>query len=118
MKLSLGIGSFLLLAAAGTLGAIAVRAKEPSYVVPAGEVPLVLDEPLPEGCELRAFDVEGICCKSCAGKLSAALRAVDGVEAVAVDPIARQVSAYVRREVPQAELTGALTFDDYVARAR
>ena len=120
MKRGTNLGLALVLAAGGVLGTIAVRARERTYVVPVtpASVPLVLSGTVPDGCVVRAFDVEGICCQGCSGKLHGALSAVAGVEEVAVDPLAHVVSAVVRADVPEAQLETALTFDKYSVRPR
>jgi hypothetical protein len=116
------IAPTVLLTAAGVLGAIALRAPEPTYVAPVqaapAAIPLALEGAAPEGCELRTFAVDGICCQGCSSKLHGALLAVDGVRAAAVDPLKAEASAWVRSDVPVAALEAALTFDKYTARAR
>jgi len=116
----------LVLLAGAVLGTIALRAKERSYVVPRAEeaspipiaLPIELTSDVPPGLALRVFDVEGICCQGCSGKLHGALLAVEGVRAAAVDPTTKQVSALVQSEVDPGELERALTFDKYTAKAR
>jgi len=117
------LAALLVLVVAGAvLGTIAVRAKEPDYVVPTVEatqaIPIALTGDVPEGFAVRAFDVSGICCPGCGSKLSGALHAVEGVREVAVDTHAGQVSALVRADVDPAVLARALSFGEYSARLR
>ena len=61
------------------LGVIAVRAEAPTYQAPdptlePERAPLELSGDVPEGCRVEHFDVEGMCCEGCAGKLYAAAR--------------------------------------------
>ncbi len=115
-------GTLLLLAAAAVLGAIALRAKEPTYVPPHPEgfsaVPVVLSGAAREGYTVRALVVEGMCCSGCSAKLYERVLAVDGVAEAAVDPLLGDVQALVRTDVATGELERALTFDKYSARAR
>ncbi len=112
----------LLLLAGIVLGTIAVRAKEPTYVAPVllepEEIPIRVTAEVPAGYVLRSFEVEGICCQECSGKLHGALLAVDGVREAAVDPLLKRAQALVRADVGVAALERALTFDRYSARAR
>jgi copper chaperone CopZ len=116
------IAPILLLLAAAVLGTIAVRAREPDYVVPTrpapASIPLALEGPAPAGFALRTLHVDGICCQGCSSKLFGALLAVDGVQAAAVDPLKEEASAWVRQDVPVATLEAALTFDKYSAEVR
>lgn len=114
------LGVLLLLAAGATLGTIAVRAKEPAYVVPAaGDVmPLRIEGEVPAGLVVRTFQVEGICCPSCGSKLHRALASVEGIRKIAVDPGTKEVQVLVPPEVSPERLAAALTFDEFVARAR
>lgn len=113
-------GLLALLAAGAVLAFIALRTKAPTYEVPvhAADIPLTIQGEIPAGFEVRTFEVEGICCQSCAGKLERALAPLAGVERVAVDALRKEVQALVRVEVESAALVTALTFDKYVARVR
>jgi copper chaperone CopZ len=101
------------------LAVIALRAGERSYVAPVADadVPLRITSDVPEGFCLRTFDVQGICCQGCGGKLHGALLAVEGVREAAVDPIGKRVEVLVRSEIEVARLEQALTFGKYSARA-
>jgi copper chaperone CopZ len=114
------LGLALLLVAGAALGTLAVRAKEPTYVVPVRpeDIPLRIEGELPPGHVVRAFEVEGICCTGCGGKLQHALAGIEGVRAIAVDPLRHEVQVLARAEVEPARLAGAMTFDKYVARVR
>jgi copper chaperone CopZ len=113
------VGVLLLLAAAGALGAIAVRARERTYVVPEHAepipIPFALEGEPPAGFTRRSFVVEGICCQGCGAKLKGALSSLSGVGAVAVDPLNARVTTFVRSDVSDEALERALTFDKYVA---
>lgn len=113
-------GLLALLAAGGVLAFIALRASAPTYAVPvrAADIPLSIQGEIPPGFVVRTFEVDGICCQSCAGKLERVLATLAGVERVAVDPLRKEVQALVRADVDGAALATALTFDKYVARAR
>lgn len=113
------LGLALFLVAGAALGTIAVRAKEPSYVVPVRpeDIPLCIEGEIPAGQVVRTFAVEGICCSGCAGKLQHALAGIEGVRAIAVDPLRDEVQVLAGTEVDSARLAGALTFDKYVATA-
>jgi len=112
----------LLLLAGGALGTVAVLARDKTYVAPQPSaqavIPVALSGAVPPECEVRTLDVQGICCPGCGSKLYGKLAALDGVREVAVDPLKKEVFALVRRDVPNAELESALTFDEYVAKAR
>ena len=110
-------GLLALLAAGVVLTVIALRARAPTYEVPvhAADIPLAIQGEIPAGFVVRTFDVEGICCRSCAGKLERVLAPLAGVEQVAVDPLRKEVQVLARLEVESAALVAALTFDKYVA---
>ncbi len=104
------------------LGWIGWRAKEPSWTAPPKEeipqsVPVALSGEVPEGCVVRRFEVEGMCCKGCPGKLYAHLANVAGVREIAVDPILERAEAVVPADMDVASLEAALTFGQYSARA-
>ena len=87
MKLTL---SLLLLAAGGLIWVLATRGA-PTFVPPAeaqttyAPAPTVLVHGPAAGQVERDFDVEGMCCKGCTGKLHARLVALPGVHEAAVD---------------------------------
>jgi copper chaperone CopZ len=115
-------GWTLLLVAGAGLGWIALRAPEPTYVVPAkaapASIPARIEQDVPEGFVLRTFHVDGICCQGCGGKLYAKALGVEGVSAAAVDTLKQEVAVLVPEDVGDAELLTALTFDKYRASAR
>lgn len=118
--------SFALLALAGAvLLWIGLRAPEPDYAPlptePTGEevrVPLAIIGVRPAGHVVRTFDVGGMCCNGCSGKLYAALKSVPGVVEAAVDFGAGTASALVPDSMDVSLLSASLHFDKYSARAR
>jgi len=112
-----GPGILLVLVAGLVLGVVAWRAKPRDYVPPSapGSVPLRLEGEPPDGCEVRVFEVEGVCCSGCAAPLHEALSAIEGVRKLALDPATRRVEVLVRSEVDNERLAAALTFDEFVA---
>jgi len=113
---------FLLVAAAAAAGYIVLRAKAPTYSAPVvaeqETIPTALLSQPGEGEVVRVFDVEGMCCGGCAPKVFKALTAQAGVRAAAVDYDTHTARAIVPADADVAELERALTFDDYVAKAR
>ena len=114
-------GPALLLGAGLVLGAIALRAEDPTYVPPARaalpeRVPHSLEAPPPAGHVAVTLDVAGICCSGCGAKLYAALTAVPEVAAAAVDPVLARAEAVVPAGFDPARLEAALTFDKYTAQ--
>lgn len=109
----------LLLGAAGVLGWIASRAPEPSYIPPQLEefeprhVPVVIVGDVPAGHVVRTFEVEGMCCNGCGGKLYDALSVLEGVKKAAVDFDSSTASALVPEDLDTTVLASALTFDKY-----
>ena len=74
----------LLVVAGAVLGWIALREGESDYRAPVAEVPATLAGEPGDGQVVRAFEVEGMCCRSCSQKLYASLVAVKGVAEAAV----------------------------------
>ena len=114
--------TLLVLVAAGLLALVALQADDPTYVAPTvDEMPTVVPHQVtgdvPEGFLLRSFDVEGMCCDGCSGKLYARLEKVEGVREAAVDPVLGRAEVVVAADTDPARLTGALTFDKYTARS-
>ena len=74
------------------------RAEPPTYSAPEIEpdppalVPHTLSGNVPAGRVVRTFDIEGICCNGCPGKLFVKLDQLEGVEEAAVDPVLKQAS--------------------------
>ena len=113
--------ALLLLAAAGA-GWLVLTRSGPTYVPPQEQptvyapAPTVLTRPAAAGEEVLALDVEGMCCKSCAGKLHARLLEQPGVRLAAVDFDAGRAEAVVEAGIQAATLAAALTFEKYTAR--
>jgi len=116
----------LAILAAGILAAfIALRAPAPSYVAPE-ESGAAAFSPAPEklrraaapGEAVRVFEVQGMCCEGCTGKLFASLTAVPGVRDAAVDLDAGTASVLAGEAVDVAALERALSFDKYTASLR
>lgn len=82
------------------------------------EVPARLSGVVPAGSLVRAFDVEGMCCNGCAGKLATRLADVEGVGETAVDVKAGRVSVVAHEEVAIDDLLGLLNVDKYSASLR
>lgn len=115
----------MLLLAGGALAWVALRAPERVYVAPKpAEVqahvpaPTALAAEVPAGCAVRTFEVEGMCCTGCTGKLYARLKAEPGVVDAAVDFERGIALAIVPEDADLAALAGALSFDKYSARPR
>jgi copper chaperone CopZ len=119
MKLLLPV---LLLVAAAGAGWLVLTRSGPSYEPPQEQpiayapAPTVLTRPAADGEAVRVLDVEGMCCKSCAGKLHARLLEQPGVRLAAVDFDAGRAEAVVAADVTAAILAAALTFEKYAAR--
>lgn len=120
MKLTL---SLLLLAAGGLIWVLATRGA-PTFVPPAeaqttyAPAPTVLVHGPAAGQVERDFDVEGMCCKGCTGKLHARLVALPGVHEAAVDFDSGTALVVADSELSVASLQAALTFDKYTATPR
>lgn len=112
----------LIVLAAGAAGYIVLRAKAPTYAAPVAAeqetIPRALLSEPATGEVVRVFDVEGMCCGGCAPKVFKALTAQPGVRAAAVDYDSHTARAIVPADADVAALERALTFDEYVAKAR
>lgn len=114
----------ILLVSAGALAWVAVRSPEPTYEPvpeerPAPEhVPTTLSGVVPAGYCVRTFEVEGMCCKGCPGKLWNAVTEVPGVVEAAIDFDTGTAEAVVPTDLDVARLEGAMTFDEYSAHTR
>jgi copper chaperone CopZ len=109
----------LILVAGVAAGWIAWRAQAPHREAASVKpIPRVLTEAPAEGEVVRVYDVEGMCCVSCSGKLHAALLEVSGVHAAAVDFDAGTASVLAEETVAPDDLQAALEFDKYTAKAR
>ena len=113
--------ALLLLVAASATAWILATTSGPSYVAPS-EPPLayapaptvLITDPGP-GEALREFDVEGMCCTGCTGKLKAALDDFPGVRAAAVSFESSSASVIADAKIPPADLAARLCFDKYTA---
>jgi len=110
----------LIAAAAVALGVVAWRSKDPHYVAPARaamptSVPVTLTGDVPDGSVVRTFEVTGMGCDGCAGKLYDAVTRIEGVGDVAVYPILGRAEVVVAHDVDPATVAAALTFDKYTA---
>jgi hypothetical protein len=112
----------LLLAAAAGAGWLLLTRSGPTYVPPQEQptayapAPTVLTRPAGAGEALCVLDVEGMCCKGCAGKLHARLMEQPWVRLAAVDFDAGRAEAVVEEDVAADELAAVLTFEKYSAR--
>ena len=113
------IGVLLLAAAGAILFWVGATAGERTYEAPQVQEPSVLKVDLsgevPSGHVVQTFDVEGICCEGCGGKLYTALAGVEGVHEAAVDPFLKVARAVVPAGADPEALRMALTFDKYSA---
>jgi len=111
----------LLFVAASVLAAVAFLARDPSYVAPTADegpplVPHEVTGAVPAGFELLEFEVDGMCCYGCGGKLYARLTELEGVREAAVDTVRGRAEVIAASSSDPAEVTRALTFDKYTAR--
>jgi copper chaperone CopZ len=116
----------LALLAAGAGGAwwVASTRSAPTYQ-PVSEEPVafppapsvLLSAPGPAEV-VRSFDLEGMCCRGCTGKLHRALMACEGVREAAVDLHSATAQVIVRSDLPVERLELALNFGKYTAHAR
>jgi copper chaperone CopZ len=100
------------------LGFVALKADPPTYDGAAGEVPAHLSGELPAGFRVASFEVEGMCCSTCPGKLYASLSGVEGVREAAVDFDTSTAEAVVPEALPDEALLAVLNVDKYTARPR
>lgn len=113
----------------GTAGAalafVAWRAPAPTYIAPtSAEVlahepaPQELVGEVPAGCIVRTFEVQGMCCTGCTGKLYERLKAVPGVVNAAVNFEKGVAEVVVPQDADVAPLVTAMHFEKYVAKPR
>ena len=119
------VPAIVLLGAAAALAVVALRAPERTYVAPTvaevqahAPAPRTIPVATPPGCAIRTFDVAGMCCNGCTGKIHARLAAAPGVVAAAVDFEAGTAQALVPSDADVAALAGVLSFDKYSATPR
>lgn len=86
----------------------------PTAFAPAPTV--LLSVPGPDEVLLR-FEVDGMCCKGCTGKLHKALVDAPGVREAAVDFETAVASVIVRADMGVEALEKTLSFDKYSAKA-
>lgn len=113
----------LLLVAVGALAWVLATRGERSFDAPAVEAPVlpaptVLVHGAGPGQVERDFEVEGMCCKNCTGKLYASVTAVPGVREAAVDFETGRAQVVVDAEVEAERVREALTFGKYTATPR
>jgi len=107
------------------LAAVAFRAPTQDYVAPtAADVeahraaPQELVGEIPAGCAVLEFEVSGMCCTGCTGKLYDRLRATPGFVEGAVsfeDGIAQVV---VSKDADSEAFVSALQFDKYAVKRK
>lgn len=109
----------LILLAAAAAGYLFATSEAPHRTRPDHEgAPTTLASPAGPGEVVRNLAIEGMCCQGCAGKLHAALLAVDGVREAAVDFDRATALARVDERVDVGVLEAALSFEKYRATAR
>jgi copper chaperone CopZ len=113
----------LLLLAIGALAWVLGTRGERSFERPAEEAPVlpaptVLVHGAGPGQVERDFDVEGMCCKSCTGKLFASVTAVPGVREAAVDFESASARVVVDEGTDPERVLAALNFGKYTTTPR
>lgn len=112
-----------LVLAGGLLTWVAVRSPQPDFEPLSAEtspteIPTRLSGTPAAGHVVRVFDVDGMCCNGCAGKLATRLDELGAVDETAVDVKAGVVSVIVEEGVPVGDLLALLNVDKYSATAR
>lgn len=102
----------LLAAAAAGLAVIALRAPAPTYVAPRA-VPRQLEAAPVAGQSVRTFEVSGMCCEGCSGRLYAVALEQPGLAAAAIRVEQGRLEALCDPELDPLELARVLTFDKY-----
>ena len=118
--------TLLFVAVAGVvLGVVALRAPARDYVAPtAADVeahapaPESLSIAVPADCAVRTFDVQGMCCKGCTGKIYKHIKADPAVLDAAVSFDRGTVDVVVAKTADVAAIAHELTFDKYTAKAK
>lgn len=113
----------LLLVAAGALAWVLATRGGRTYEAPVPEPPVlpaptVLVHGAGPGQVERDFEVEGMCCRNCTGKLFASVTAVPGVREAAVDFETGLARVVVDAEVDPGLVLAALNFGKYSAVPR
>ena len=110
--------------AGALLAWIAIRSPERDYqpLDPETElstgVPARLSGVVPAGFVVRDFDVDGMCCNGCAGKLAGRLGEVEGVNETAVDVELGRVSVVAAESLAVEGLLALLNVEKYSASLR
>jgi copper chaperone CopZ len=110
----------LLLLAGIALAWVALRSPEhqDAPIETRAEIPAHLTGAAPEGCVLRSFKVDGMCCEGCTATVHEALSGVQGVTQVAVSFAETTALAYVREDVDVELLRAAADAEGYELRSR
>lgn len=113
----------LLLLAAGALAWVLATRGERSFERPVEEAPVlpaptVLVHGAGPGQLEHDFDVAGMCCRNCTGKLFASVSAVPGVREAAVDFESGLAQVVVDAGVDPERVRAALSFGKYSAVPR
>lgn len=114
--------ALLLVAAAGLTWVLATRGDRtfaaPVEEAPVAPAPTVLVHGAGPGQLELAFDVEGMCCTNCTGKLHRSVTAVEGVREAAVDFESGTARVVADEAVDPGLVLGALEFGKYSATPR
>lgn len=110
----------LVLVAAGALAWVLATRGERSFAASPAEAPVlpapsVLVHGAGPGEIERAFEVEGMCCRNCTGKLYASVTAVPGVREAAVDFERGLARVVTDAGVAAGAVQAALSFGKYTA---
>jgi copper chaperone CopZ len=114
----------LILLTAGALTWVVATRPAPTFAAPEpapaafAPAPTVLVHGPAPGQIEQDFDVQGMCCKGCTGKLHARLLAVEGVREAAVDFETGSARVVTDADVSTATLVSALSFEKYNATPR
>lgn len=107
----------ILLVAGVVLAAIALRAPEPTYEAPR-VVPRHLEAAPAAGERLRTFEVAGMCCDGCSGRLYSIALKQPGLSAAAIRVEEGLLEALCAADLDPVELANVLTFDKYTVTPR
>ena len=115
----------LFVVAGAALGFVAWKAPARDYVAPTAQeieahrpAPQELAGDVPADCVVRTFEVAGMCCTGCTGKLYAKIKDVPGVEQAAVNFEKGTAEIVVKKGADVAPLAEALCFGKYSAKLR
>ena len=115
----------LLGGAGAALAFIAWRAPAPNYVAPTSAellahapAPQDLVGEVPAGCVVRTFEVQGMCCTGCTGKLYDRLKTAPGVVNAAVNFEKGVAEVVLAKDADVVPIETAMHFDKYVAKLR